>query len=211
MACYRFWSSRLQVMYFWFYISPVFAIKEDNNMTEYGERKIKEIENKIDNAIAALNTARCIAIDVPYHVAVYDGKCWNKKIEDEINKKLASTYEGCCLATGYGCDCTFRIFLQDAPYVVPVLYVGNDKSVYTKALNCRINAKDIQEQTEKFVAKCDKMADELRRDKENLPSILLQYEDLLDKTEKVANSVSTFTCNAIQDSNLFQRPVYRFF
>lgn len=180
-------------------------------MTEYGERKIKEIENKIDNAIMALNTARCIAVDIPYHVALYDGKCWNKKIEDAINKKLASTYDGRCIATGYGCDCTFRIFLQDAPYVVPVLYVGNDNSLYTKAHNYRINVKDIQEQTEKFVARCDKIADELQRDKENLPSILLQYEDLLDMMEQVASSVSPFTRETIRDSRLFRRSVYSFF
>ena len=180
-------------------------------MTEYGEQKIKEIENKIDNAIAALNTARCIAVDIPCHVALYDGKCWNKKIEDAINKKLASTYDGCCLATGYGCDCTFRIFLQDVPYVVPVLYVGNDNSLYTKAHNYRINVKDIQKQTEDFIVKCDKIADELRHDKENLKSILLQYEDLLDMTEQVVSSVTTFTREEIRDSRLFRRSVYTFF
>lgn len=180
-------------------------------MTEYGERKIKEIENKIDNTIVGLNTARCMAIDVSYHVALYDGKCWNQKIEDEINKKLASTYDGCCLTTGYDRDCTFRIFLQGVPYIVPALYIGKDKSLYTKAHNYRINAKDIQEQTEKFVAKCDKMADELKRDRENLISILLQYEDLLDMTEQVASSVTTFTRDTIRDSNLFRRSVYAFF
>ena len=180
-------------------------------MNEYEGRKIKEIENKIDNAIAALNTARCIAVDIPYHVALYDGKCWNKKIEDEINKKLASTYEGCCLATGYGCDCVFRIFLQDAPYVVPVLYVANDNSLYTKAHNYRINVKDIQAQSEVFIAKCDKMTDELKRDKENLKPILLQYEDLLDMVEQVASSVTTFTREEIRDSRLFMRSVYTFF
>lgn len=56
-------------------------------MTEYGEQRIKEIENKIDNTIVGLNTARCMAIDVSCMVAVYDGKCWNNNIEDEINKK----------------------------------------------------------------------------------------------------------------------------
>lgn len=89
--------------------------------------------------------------------------------------------------------------------------MGDDKSLYTKAHKYRINAKDIQEQTEKFVARCDKMADELRRDKENLISILLQYEDLLDMTEQVASSVTTFTRDTIRDSNLFRRSVYRFF
>lgn len=188
-------------------------------MTEYGERKIKEIENKIDNAINGLNTARCMAIDVSYMVAVYDGKCWNQKIEDEINKKLSSTYNGHYIAASYinstlslACnDYIFRIFLQGVPYIVPALYVGNNKSLYTKTHNYRINAKDIQEQTEKFVARCDKMADELRRDKENLISILLQYEDLLDMTEQVASSVTTFTRDTIRDSNLFRRSVYRFF
>ena len=188
-------------------------------MTEYEERKIKEIENKIDNTIVGVNTARCMAIDVPYHVAVYDGKCWNQKIEDEINKKLASTYNGCCLVTSYinstlslACnDYIFRIFLQDVPYIVPALYVGNDKNLYTKAHNYRINVKDIQKQAESFVVKCDKMTDELERDKENLISVVSQYHTLLEQTEKVANSVSTFTYNAIEDSSLFQRPVYRFF
>lgn len=134
-----------------------------------------------------------------------------QKIEDKINKKLVSTYEGCCLAAGYGCDCIFRIFLQDAPYVVPVLYVGNDNSLYTKAHNYRINVKDIQEQTEAFIAKCDKMTNELKRDKENLKPILLQYEDLLDMTEQVASSVTTFTRDTIRDSRLFRCSVYRFF
>lgn len=188
-------------------------------MTEYGERKIKEIENKIDNAIVGLNTARCMAIDVSCMVAVYDGKCWNQKIEDEINKKLSATYNGRCIVTAYinrtlslACnDYIFRIVLQDVPYIVPVLYVGNDKSLYTKAHNYRINVKDIQNQAEAFVAKCDKMADELQRDKENLISILLQYEDLLDMTEQVASSVTTFTRDTIRDSNLFRRSVYRFF
>ena len=154
-----------------------------------------------------------MAIDVPYHMAVYDGKCWNNHIEDEINKKLSSTYDGACLVSDYDYDpdYTFRIYFQDVPYTVPVLYVGDDKSLYTKAHKYRINAKDIQAQTEKFVARCDKMADELKRDKENLISVIAQYHTLLEQTEKVANSVSAFTCNAVQDSGLFQRPVYRFF
>lgn len=182
-------------------------------MTEYGERKIKEIETNIDNTIVGLNTARCMAIDVPYHVAVYDGKCWNQKIEDEINKKLSSVYDGRCIGTDndYNLDGTFRIFLQGVPYIVPALYIGNDKSLYTKAHNYRINAKDIQEQTEDFIAKCDKMTASLKRDKENLPSILLQYEDLLDMMEQVASSVTPFTRGTIRDSRLFRRSVYTFF
>lgn len=180
-------------------------------MNEYEERKIKEIENNIDNTIVGVNTARCMAIDVSCLVAVYDGKCWNNNIEGSINKKLASTYDGCCLTTGYDRDCTFRIALRGVPYIVPVLYVGNDKGLYTKAHNYRINAKDIQKQIEKFVAKCDEMADELRRDKENLNSILLQYEDLLDMAEQVASSVAPFTRDTIRDSRLFRRSVYTFF
>lgn len=180
-------------------------------MEKWEEQRIKEIENNIDNAIKGLNPARCMAIDVSYMVAVYDGKCWNKKIEGEISKKLSSTYDGRRLATGYDYNCTFRIFLQGVPYIVPTLYIGEDKSLYTKAHNYRINVKDIQEQTEAFITKCDKMADELKRDKENLISVLSQYRVSLEQTEKVANSVSTFTCNAIQNSSLFQRPVYRFF
>ena len=80
-------------------------------MNEYEERKIKEIENKIDDTIQGLNTARCMAIDVSYLVAVYDGKCWNNRIENEINKKLSSTYDGACLVSDYDYDSdyTFRI------------------------------------------------------------------------------------------------------
>lgn len=188
-------------------------------MNEYEERKIKEIENNIDNTIKGLNTARCMAIDVPYHVAVYDGKCWNNNIEDEINKKLSSTYDGRSIAAVYinrtlslACnDYIFRIVLQDVPYIVPALYVCNDKSLYTKAHNYRINVKDIQEQAESFVAKLDKMTDELRRDKENLISTLAQYRDLLEQMEQIANSVSPFTREAIRDSRLFRRSVYSFF
>lgn len=182
-------------------------------MTEYGERKIKEIENKIDNTIKGLNTARCIAIDVPYLVAVYDGKCWNNRIESEISKKLSSTYNGRCIGTDsdYNLDDTFRIFLQGVPYIVPPLYIGKDKSLYTKAHNYRIDVKDMQEQAESFVAKLDKMTNELKRDKENLKPILLQYEDLLDMMEQVASSVSPFTRDTIRDSRLFRCSVYRFF
>lgn len=188
-------------------------------MEKWKEQKIKEIETNIDNTIVGLNTARCMAIDVSCLVAVYDGKCWNNNIEDEINKKLSSTYDGRSIAAVYinstlslACnDYIFRIVLQDVPYIVPALYVGNDKSLYTKAHNYRINVKDIQEQIEAFIAKCDKMTNELKRDKENLISVISQYHTLLEQTEQIANSVSTFTCDAIQDSNLFQRPVYRFF
>lgn len=182
-------------------------------MAEYGERKIKEIENKIDNTIVGLNTARCMAIDVSCMVAVYDGKCWNNRIESEISKKLSSTYDGRCIGTDndYSLDDDFRIFLQGVPYIVPALYICKDKSLYTKAHNYRINVKDIQEQAESFIVKCDKSADELRHDKENLKSILLQYEDLLDMTEQVASSVTTFTRDTIRDSRLFRRSVYRFF
>lgn len=182
-------------------------------MTEYGERKIKEIENKIDNAIMGLNTARCMAIDVSCMVAVYDGKCWNNRIKSEINKKLSSTYDGRGIGTDndYSLDDDFRIFLQGVPYIVPTFYMGDDKSLYTKAHNYRINVKDIQKQSESFVAKLDKMTNELQRDKENLPSILLQYEDLLDMMEQVASGVSTFTREEIRDSRLFRRSVYSFF
>ena len=188
-------------------------------MTEYGEQRIKEIENNIDNTIVGVNTARCMAIDVSCLVEVYDGKCWNQKIEDEINKKLSFTYNGYCIATSYinstlslACnDYIFRIFLQGVPYIVPAIYVGNDKSLYTKAHNYRINVKDIQKQVEAFTVKCDKLVDELKHDKENLITIVSLYQVLLERTEQVASSVSTFTCNAIQDSRLFQRPVYRFF
>ena len=182
-------------------------------MTEYGEQKIKEIENNIDNTIQGLNTARCIAIDVPYLVAAYDGKCWNNRIESEISKKLSSTYDGRCIGTDndYNLDDTFRIFLQGVPYIVPALYIGKDKSLYTKAHNYRINAKDIQGQAESFVAKLDKMTNELKRDKENLISVLAQYRDLLEQMEQIANSVSPFTRDTIRDSRLFRRSVDSFF
>lgn len=182
-------------------------------MEKWEERRIKEIENNIDNTIKGLNTARCMAIDVSCMVAVYDGKCWNNRIKSEINKKLSSTYDGRCIGTDndYSLDDDFRIFLQGVPYIVPTFYMGDDKSLYTKAHKYRINAKDIQKQTEKFVARCDKMTNELRRDKENLKSILLQYEDLLDMSEQVASSVTTFTREEIRDSRLFRRSVYSFF
>lgn len=182
-------------------------------MTEYEEQRIKEIENNIDNTIKGLNTARCMAIDFSYHVALCDGKCWNSHIENEINKKLASTYDDYCLVTDYDYDTdyTFRIYFQGVPYTVPVLYVGKDKSLYTKTHNYRINVKDIQKQVEAFTTKLDEMTNELKRDKENLKSILLQYEDLLDMAEQVASSVTTFTREEIRDSNLFRRSVYRFF
>lgn len=182
-------------------------------MTEYGEQKIKEIENKIDDTIQGLNTARCMAIDVSYHVALYDGKCWNNRIENEISKKLSSTYNGRCIGTDsdYNLDDTFRIFLQGVPYIVPALYIGKDKSLYTKAHNYRINVKDIQNQAETFIAKLDKMTDELKRDKENLISVISQYHDLLEQTEQIANSVSPFTRETIRDSRLFRRSVYSFF
>lgn len=188
-------------------------------MEKWEEQRIKEIENKIDNAIVGLNTARCMAIDVPYLVAVYDGKCWNNRIEDEINKKLSSTYSRRCIVTSYinstlslaYNDYIFRIFLQGVPYIVPALYVGNDKGLYTKAHNYRINVKDIQEQTEIFITKCDKMADELKNDKGNLLSVISQYHALLDRAEQIANTVSPFTRETIRDSKLFQCPVYAFF
>lgn len=182
-------------------------------MNEYEERKIKEIENKIDDTIQGLNTARCMAIDVPYLVAVYDGKCWNNRIESEISKKLSSTYDGRCIGTdsNYNLDDTFRIFLQGVPYIVPALYVGKDKSLYTKAHNYRINVKDIQNQAEDFVVKLDKMTNELKRDKENLVYVLAQYRDLLEQMEQIANSVSPFTRDTIRDSRLFRRSVYTFF
>lgn len=182
-------------------------------MNEYEERKIKEIENKIDDTIQGLNIARCMAIDVPYLVAVYDGKCWNNRIESEISKKLSSTYDGRCIGTdnNYNLDNTFRIFLQGVPYIVPALYVGKDKSLYTKANNYRINVKDIQNQAEDFVVKLDKMTDELKHDKENLISVIAQYRDLLEQMEQIANSVSPFTRDTIRDSRLFRRSVYTFF
>ena len=182
-------------------------------MNEYEERKIKEIETNIDNTIQGLNTARCMAIDVPYLVAVYDGKCWNNRIESEISKKLSSTYDGRCIGTdnNYNLDNTFRIFLQGVPYIVPALYVGKDKSLYTKANNYRINVKDIQNQAEDFVVKLDKMTDELKHDKENLISVIAQYRDLLEQMEQIANSVSPFTRDTIRDSRLFRRSVYTFF
>ena len=116
-------------------------------MEKWEEQIIKEIENNIDNTIKGLNTARCIAIDVPYLVAVYDGKCWNNRIESEISKKLSSTYDGRCIGTDndYSLDNTFRIFLQGVPYIVPALYVGKDKSLYTKAHNYLINVKKYSE------------------------------------------------------------------
>ena len=182
-------------------------------MEKWEEQIIKEIENNIDNTIKGLNTARCIAIDVPYLVAVYDGKCWNNRIESEISKKLSSTYDGRCIGTdnNYNLDNTFRIFLQGVPYIVPALYVGKDKSLYTKANNYRINVKDIQNQAEDFVVKLDKMTDELKHDKENLISVIAQYRDLLEQMEQIANSVSPFTRDTIRDSRLFRRSVYTFF
>lgn len=182
-------------------------------MEKWEEQRIKEIENKIDNTIVGLNTARCMAIDVSCMVAVYDGKCWNNRIKSEINKKLSSTYDGRCIGTNndYSLDDTFRIFLQGAPYIVPTLYIGEDKSLYTKAHNYRINVKDIQNQSEAFVAKCDKMTDELKHDRENLIPVLSQYRILLEQTEQIANSVSSFTRAEIRDSRLFRRSVYTFF
>lgn len=180
-------------------------------MQEWEERKIKEIENNIDNTITGLNIARCMAVDVSQRIALHDGKCWNNRIRKDINDFLASTYEGRCIVAGYDYDCTFRIELQGVPYIVPSLYVGRDKHLYTKAHNYRIDVKDIQAQAETFIAKCDKLAGELKRDKENLLSVISQYHILLAKAEQIANTVTPFTRETIRDSKLFSRPVYSFF
>lgn len=181
-------------------------------MEDWEERKIKEIENNIDNTIIGLNVARCMAIDVSQRIALHGGRCWNNHIEKDINDFLAPTYEGRCIVASYDYDCTFRIELQGVPYIVPSLYVGRNKDLYTKAHNYRIDVKDIQSQIETtFITKCDKLVDEIKRDRENLLSVISQYQILLTRAEQIANEVTPFTRETIRDSKLFSRPVYSFF
>lgn len=180
-------------------------------MKEWEERKIKEIENNIDNTIVGLNIARCMAVDVSQRIALRGGRCWNNRVEKDINDFLAPTYEGRRIVIGYDYDCTFRIELKGVPYIVPSLYVGRDKRLYTKAHNYRVDVKDVQAQAETFIAKCDKLADELKTDKKDLLSVISQYQVLLAKAEQLTNEVTPFTRETIRDSKLFSRPVYSFF
>lgn len=176
--------------------------------------RIEDVKNEIGHYIKDISRVDAISLTLSKAVEMYDGKCWNKKIEKSIEEKVKSTYNFVYLC-GLWDNGKFYIvpsFLgMHIPYALIRAYVANDEKLYTQAGNFRINAQEWQEQARSYSQKCADYIKKLEADKENLEDVVNKYNKLLDDAIHVAESLQSETRDSICGARLFYSPIPRLF
>ena len=176
--------------------------------------RIKDVKNEIDHFIKDIDRINAISLTLSKVVELYDGKCWNKKIEKSIEEKVKSTYNFVYLC-GLWDNGKFYIvpsFLgMHIPYALRRAYVADDEKLYTQAGNFRINAQEWQKQANSYSQKCADYIKKLEADKENLEDVVSKYNKLLDDAIHLADSLQSETRDSIRVAGLFHSPIPRLF
>lgn len=171
----------------------------------------KDILNHMIKDISKVNE---ISLTLSQAVEAYDGKCWNSKIDNEIYKKIKSTYKYVYICGSYE-NSMFSVTVDfpemKIPYNLKCVYAAEYEKLYTQAGNFRINAKAWQMYEKSYSQMCADYVKKLETDKENLENIVSQYNELLDGLTRIANSLQSETQDAIHEARLFYPPIPRLF
>lgn len=176
--------------------------------------RIEDVKDEIDHYIKDIGRVNAISLTLSKAVEMYNGKCWNKKIEKKIEGKVKETYNfvHLCVLWDNGKFYIVPSFLgMHIPYALKRVYVADDEKLYTQAGNFRINAQEWQEQASIYSQKCADYIKKIEADKENLEDVVSKYNKLLDDAIHVANSLQLETRDSIRGARLFFLPIPRLF
>lgn len=138
-------------------------------------------------------------------------KCWNSKIENDINSFLLATYPGQWIEGEYNKG-EFMIVLKKTRYVFPyVCYTCDNSSMFTKAGNYRINAMDVQQKIEDYRKSLNVQAGLYEKDKSNLDDIIDSYTAAMEKAKKIVQSVQPETKDIIRRNGIFYSSTFNLF
>lgn len=176
--------------------------------------RVEDVKDEISRYIKDIGRINAISLTLAEAVEMYNGKCWNSKIEKKIEEKVKETYNFVYLC-GLWDNGKFYIVPSfpgmHIPYALKRMYVANDEKLYTQAGNFRINAQEWQEQANSYSQKCADYIKNLEADKENLEDVVNKYNKLLDDAIHVADSLQTETRDSICGVRLFYSPIPRLF
>lgn len=176
--------------------------------------RIEDVKNEINHYIKDIGRINAISLALSKTVELYDGKCWNKKIERSVEEKVKSTYNFVYLC-GLWDNGKFYIapscLGMHVPYALRRVYKADNEKLYTQAGNFRINAQEWQEQARSYSQKCADYIKKLEADKGNLEDVVSKYNKALDDAIHLANSLQSETCSSIREAGLFHSPIPRLF
>ena len=176
---------------------------------EWQECRIQDVKTELNHMIDGIKTLCCVAIDLSHIVAIYDGKCWNKKIESEITKKLQSTYKWHIFSDYKKGVFSVEVFPPGAkiPYGLSTVYKAEEGKLYTTAGNFRIDAKNWQAQTDAYIQICNSCIKKISADMQNLDNFVNQYNRLVDELEHIGKTIQPETRDIIRQYLLFYEPI----
>ena len=175
---------------------------------------IEDVKNEINHYIKDIGRINAISLTLAEAVEMYNGKCWNSKIEKKIEEKVKETYNFVylCWLWDNGKFYIAPNFLgMHVPYALRRVYEADDEKLYTQAGNFRINAQEWQKQANSYSQRCADYIKRLEADKENLEDVVRKYNKALDDAIHVANSLQSETRDSIRGVRLFYSPIPRLF
>lgn len=173
--------------------------------------RIEDVKNEIGHYIKDIGMVNAISLTLSRAVEMYNGKCWNSKIEKKIEEKVRETYNSAYLCTFWDNGKFVVTINLHIPYALKRVYVADDEKLYTQAGNFRINAQEWQKQANSYSQKCTDYIKKLEADKENLEDVVSKYNKSLDDTIHLANSLQSETRDSICGAGLFHSPIPRLF
>lgn len=183
-------------------------------MKNWQKDNVQATKDILDSMIKGLFAARSIALELSKAVTEYDGKCWNRKIEKTLQKKIKNDNEW-YMFSDYNLQRKFHIAIMiygiELPYGMNVIYRAENKSLYTVAGNYRISSKDWQKWANEYAKNCYDYIGKLKLDIENIDCLVGEYNSLLEKSEQIANSVQIETRNIIKRTGVFYPPITRLY
>lgn len=181
---------------------------------EWQVSRIEDIKDEINHYIKDIGRVDAISLALSKAVEMYDGKCWNSKIEKKIEEKVKEPYNFVHLCTFWN-NGEFVVAISfngmHIPYALKRVYIADDEELYTQAGNFRIDAQEWQEQARSYSQKCADYIKKLEADKENLEYVVSKYNKVLDDSIHLANSLQSETRDSIRVAGLFYSPIPRLF
>lgn len=177
-------------------------------MEDWQVSRIENVKNEIDNNIKLVKRFIDMASEIPYLVAPYDGKVWKSSIENAINDKLFPVYKSSLEPEYDKYDkYMFKVNLYHVPWYLPLYYKAEKSDLYTKAGNYRIDAKDWQQQANKFCKTCNGIITKMQSDKNDLENIVNEYNYLLEKSDMLTRNIYPPIIDTIKGNNIFYQPL----